>query len=120
MPLLILPLVVLMIAGAGISLWIAIPLHLAAFTMAALVCHGRLAADRPAPVHLTEFYFWLAFGGMLGGMFNTLAAPVLFNRVIEYPLVLVLALAARQRPTAGDRDVLVGERFRQSRSPWAR
>ncbi len=95
MPLLILPLVVLMIAGAGISLWIAIPLHLAAFTMAALVCHGRLAADRPAPVHLTEFYFWLAFGGMLGGMFNTLAAPVLFNRVIEYPLVLVLALAAR-------------------------
>ena len=96
MPLLILPLVVLMIAGAGISLWMAIPLHLAAFTMAALVCHGRLAADRPAPVHLTEFYFWLAFGGMLGGVFNTLAAPVLFNRVIEYPLVLVLALAARR------------------------
>lgn len=96
MPLLILPLVVLMIAGVGISLWMAIPLHLAAFSMAALVCHGRLAADRPAPIHLTEFYFWLAFGGMLGGMFNTLAAPVLFSRVIEYPLVLVLALAARQ------------------------
>ena len=34
-----------MIAGAGIPLWLAIPLHLAAFTMAALVCHGRLAAD---------------------------------------------------------------------------
>ncbi len=101
MPLLSLPLVVLMIAGAGISLWIAIPLHLAAFTMAALVCHGRLAADRPAAIHLTEFYFWLAFGGMLGGMFNTLAAPVLFNSVIEYPLVLVLALAARSgRPKA--------------------
>ena len=83
MPLLILPLVVLMIAGAGISLWMAIPLHLAAFTMAALVCHGRLAADRPAPVHLTEFYFWLAFGGMLGGVFNTLAAPVLFTRIID-------------------------------------
>jgi hypothetical protein len=95
MPLVILPLVVLMIASASISLWIAIPMHLGAFTMAALVCHGRLAADRPAPVHLTEFYFWLAFGGMLGGVFNTLAAPVLFNVVIEYPLVLVLALAAR-------------------------
>jgi spermidine synthase len=103
MPLLILPLVVLMIAGAGISLWMAIPLHLAAFTMAALVCHGRLAADRPAPIHLTEFYFWLAFGGMLGGVFNTLAAPLLFSRVIEYPLVLVFALAARhgRRPEAG-------------------
>jgi len=34
-------------------------------------------------------------------MFNTLAAPVLFNSVIEYPLVLVLALAARSgRPKA--------------------
>jgi spermidine synthase len=96
MPLLVLPLVVLMIAGATISLRVAIPLHLVAFTMAALVCHGRLAADRPAPVHLTEFYFWIAFGGMLGGMFNTLAAPLLFSRVIEYPLVLVLALAARR------------------------
>ena len=96
MPIIALPLVVLMIAGSGLSLSLAIPLHLAAFTMAALVCHGRLAADRPAPVHLTEFYFWIAFGGMLGGVFNTLAAPLLFSRVIEYPLVLVLALAARQ------------------------
>src|SRR5262249_6208315 len=41
-PLLVLPLVILMVAGAGFSLWGAIPLHLAAFTMAALVCHGRL------------------------------------------------------------------------------
>jgi spermidine synthase len=96
MPLLVLPLVVLVIAGSGLYLSLAIPLHLAAFTMAALVCHGRLAADRPAPVHLTEFYFWIAFGGMLGGVFNTLAAPLLFSRIIEYPLVLVLALAARQ------------------------
>jgi hypothetical protein len=45
---------------------------------------------------LTEFYFWIAFGGMLGGMFNTLAAPLLFSRIIEYPLVLVLALVVRQ------------------------
>jgi hypothetical protein len=28
---------------------------------------------------------------MLGGLFNTLAAPVLFNSIVEYPLVLVLA-----------------------------
>ena len=96
MPLVVLPLVVLMIAGVGIPLGLAIPLHLAAFTMAALVCHGRLAADRPAATHLTEFYFWIAFGGMLGGVFNTLAAPLLFSQIIEYPLVLVLALAARR------------------------
>jgi hypothetical protein len=96
MPFLLLPLVVLMTSGAGISLTLALPLHLAAFALAALVCHGRLAAGRPAPAHLTEFYFWIAVGGMLGGVFNTLAAPLLFSRIIEYPLVLVLALAARR------------------------
>src|SRR6185503_20397069 len=96
MPLVVLPLVVLMVARVGLPLALAIPLHLGAFTLAALVCHGRLAGLRPAPIHLTEFYFWIAFGGMLGGMFNTLAAPLLFSRIIEYPLVLVLALAARR------------------------
>jgi hypothetical protein len=97
LPFLVLPLAVLMTAGGALSsLTLAIPLHLAAFTVAAVVCHGRLAADRPTPVHLTEFYFWIAFGGMLGGVFNTLAAPLLFSRVLEYPLVLVLALAARR------------------------
>src|SRR5262245_11754328 len=102
-PLVVLPLVVLMIVEGRMPLGLAILLHLTAFTMAALVCHGRLSADRPAPVHLTEFYFWIAFGGMLGGVFNTLAAPVLFNRVIEYPLVLVLALAARRGSQAPSR-----------------
>src|SRR5262249_17480240 len=53
-PLLVLPLVILIVAGAGFSLWGLIPLHLAAFTTAALVCHGRLAAGRPAASHLTE------------------------------------------------------------------
>jgi hypothetical protein len=37
---------------------------------------------------------------MLGGAFNTLAAPLLFSRIVEYPLVLVLACAARRgRPS---------------------
>ena len=51
----------------------------------ALNCHAELAKDRPAPSRLTEFYFWISFGGMLGGLFNTLAAPLLFNSIVEYP-----------------------------------
>jgi hypothetical protein len=62
-----------------------------------MVCHGALATDRPSPRHLTEFYFWLACGGMMGGLFNTLLAPVLFSRVLEYPLAL--AAVAFLRPT---------------------
>jgi hypothetical protein len=49
-----------------------------------------MAWNRPeAP--LTEFYFWVSLGGMLGGLFNTLAAPVLFDSIVEYPLVVLLA-----------------------------
>jgi len=73
-----------------------LPLHLAGFFVTALVCHGRLAQDRPSVKHLTEYFLWLSLGGVLGGVFNALIAPIVFNHVIEYPLVL--ALAAWMRP----------------------
>ncbi len=49
------------------AFWLAVPLHLLAFFVSAMVCHGELWQRRPAPCHLTEFYLWLAAGGMLGG-----------------------------------------------------
>ena len=55
-----------------------------------MVCHGEIARTRPATKHLTEFYLWLSVGGMLGGIFNSLIAPVAFNTVLEYPLILIL------------------------------
>ena len=66
-------------------------LNLAVFFVAALLCHRRLADSRPASRHLTEFYLWLSTGGMLGGVFNALLAPLLFKSHLEYPLVLLLA-----------------------------
>jgi hypothetical protein len=54
-----------------------------------------LAADRPASAYLTDFYLWLAVGGVLGGLFNSLLAPLLFNETIEYPFVLVLVCLVR-------------------------
>jgi hypothetical protein len=71
-----------------------IGLHLVTFFLAALLCHGRLAADRPGPEHLTEFYLWLSVGGVLGGVFNALIAPVVFHAIVEYPLALALACFA--------------------------
>ncbi len=70
-------------------------LHVLAFFVTAMVCHGELAKRRPAPEHLTEFYLWMSFGGMLGGIFNVLLAPLLFHSVVEYPLMLVLACFLR-------------------------
>jgi hypothetical protein len=74
-------------------LWI--PLDLLTLFSVALVCHGELARSRPSTKRLTEFYVWISVGGVLGGIFNALIAPVIFNSVIELPLVLVLAALLR-------------------------
>ena len=55
-----------------------------------LVAHGRLAASRPSPSRLTEFYLWVAVGGVLGGIFNALVAPLVFDSILEYPLAIAL------------------------------
>jgi hypothetical protein len=66
-------------------------LHLVVFTLAAFLCHAKLANDRPAPSQLTQFYLWISVGGVCGGIFNALLAPLLFKTVVEYPLALILA-----------------------------
>jgi hypothetical protein len=100
LPLLILPLALMMVAQVKGPLSAVIPVHLLVFLAAALLCHGELSRDRPGASHLTEFYFWLALGGMAGGLFNTLLAPVVFSRIVEYPLAL--GLACLFRPRAND------------------
>jgi len=72
-------------------------LHLCFLFVAAMVCHSRLSNDRPDATRLAEFYLCVAVGGMLGGLFNTLIAPNIFNTIVEYPLVIVLACLIRQR-----------------------
>ncbi len=75
-------------------------LHLATLFLSGLLCHSRLAAKRPGPDHLTEFYLIIALGGVLGGTFNSLLAPLLFSSIAEYPIVLVLACLLRTRPAS--------------------
>lgn len=69
-------------------------IHFAIFGLIAFIAHGRLADGRPEPARLTEFYLWVAAGGMLGGIFNSLIAPIVFNSVYEFPLALLLAVPA--------------------------
>ncbi|HET7695237.1 MAG TPA: fused MFS/spermidine synthase [Vicinamibacterales bacterium] len=100
-PLLVVPLALVMIAKLRAPLTAILLIHLGAFAAIALSCHASLAKDRPEASRLTEFYFWISFGGMLGGLFNTLAAPVLFNSIVEYPLVVAAAcLLFRTREAA--------------------
>lgn len=66
--------------------------HLLGFFMLALLCHGELVRIRPEARQLTTFYFCLALGGVLAGIFNGLVAPRLFAHAYEYPLALLLGL----------------------------
>jgi hypothetical protein len=78
---------------------ILLPLHLLAFFVTCLVCHGELARGRPATQHLTEYYLWISFGGMLGGFFNGFLAPLIFTRVQEYPLAIIMRTAKTGLPS---------------------
>jgi hypothetical protein len=90
------------ITGTNHPAWPLTILNLSLFSTAALIYHGELAKSRPAPNRLTEFYFCMSIGGVLGGLFNAILAPLLFRNVMEYPLVILLACALR--PTRGKID----------------
>ncbi len=95
-PFLLIPLGILFYWGfTKIVAWPFIPFHLLAFFVTAMVCHGEIAYSRPSTQYLTEFYLWISVGGVLGGLFNTLLAPLAFNTLAEYPLGIVLACLLR-------------------------
>jgi len=94
--------------------WVEILLHLVTLFLVSTAYLGKLASLRPQPSRLTEYYFWISLGGVLGGVFNALAAPFLFRTVAEYPLMLVTAAVllpwVRERGE-NPRPRLVGERL---------
>lgn len=61
----------------------------------AMVCHGELARSRPQVTRLTEFYLLISAGGVLGGIFNSIIAPIAFRSVLEFPLALIFAALLR-------------------------
>ena len=88
-------LAILFLWAGKVSWAIALPCHLLAFFVAAMVCHTRLYRLRPPASDLTRFYAWMSLGGVLGGTFSALLAPALFKTVLEYPLLILAALLAR-------------------------
>ena len=65
-------------------------LHLVAYFLTTLLCHSELARDRPSTAYLTNFYLWMSLGGMVGGIFNALFAPIVFPQAWEYPIAIAI------------------------------
>jgi len=95
MPLFILIALIPTVIKSKFSLVFLILLYSIILLAIAMVCHGQLARSRPKISRLTEFYLWISFGGVLGGIFNALVAPVIFSTVVEFPLVLIFAALLR-------------------------
>jgi spermidine synthase len=92
-------------ASAGLN-WILIGGHLLLLFCGALLCHTALAERRPDPEHLTEFYFWIALGGVLGGIFTATLAPLMFKSVFEYPLLVAMLAWFRATKHRKERPVI--------------
>ena len=90
-----LTLMVALCLGAGRGILGPAVLHLTAFFVTAMMCHRELADSRPRVEYLTEFYLWMSLGGVLGGVFNVLLAPVLYDSLVEYPFALMVAFGLR-------------------------
>ena len=86
--------VVFMLKRLTQPLWVALPIHFLGFFLTALACHWEIAKNRPRPQHLTSFYVWISVGGVIGGFFVAIVAPLVFNTLAEYPVSLVLAFVA--------------------------
>lgn len=87
---------VLLVAWVGSEqtapLWGTMGVQFAVLLTVGLYGHARLALDRPAASHLTEFYLLMSIGGALGGLFNGVVAPLVFSDGYEYHIALVCAL----------------------------
>jgi hypothetical protein len=108
-PLIVIPLVTLSLVSHNI--WL-LGLHLAAFFVIAMVCHGELASRRPPVESLTEFYLCVSLGGVLGGLFIALAAPAIFPDIWEYPVMIAASCLLRPAARGGGagarrRDILL-------------
>ncbi len=118
MPLVILLIIFMLESGVRPSVKWTIFVYLFALFVVAMMCHGELARTKPVPSRLTEFYLLMSLGGVLGGIFNGLLAPLIFGEVIEHEIAMILACFLL--PTIGGAGSLFMERVFNLQTTWAR
>lgn len=81
-----------------------LPLHFFGAIVIIWAIHGLLSRSKPSAHHLTEFFLWMSLGGVMGGAFNTLAAPLLFDSISEYWIAILASVLLRYNSLATIRD----------------
>jgi hypothetical protein len=74
--------------------WFAIPLHLLYLFICCMYFHSRLALDRPKVKLLNSYFVWMSVGGIIGGLFNSILAPILFKTQLEYIITIIIGFLA--------------------------
>ena len=59
----------------------------------AVALHNEMYRTRPAPAQLTSFYLMMSVGGVIGGFFCAIVAPLLFDWTWEHPILILMAAA---------------------------
>ena len=59
--------------------------------MASVALHTAMYRLRPEPDRLTGFYLAMSVGGVLGGIFSGLIAPLVFDWTWEFPILILAA-----------------------------
>lgn len=57
----------------------------------AVALHNEMYRTRPDPSELTGFYLMMSLGGVVGGFFCAIVAPLVFDWTWEHPILILLA-----------------------------
>lgn len=77
---------VMLFVGSATPILLQLAVFLSGLFVSAMYCHGELARARPDARFLTTFYLTISAGGAAGGIFASLAAPLLFSSFYELHL----------------------------------
>lgn len=75
-------------SGKDANILLAILFSSTAFFVCCLTLHGDLYRLRPNPQQLTRYYLLISLGSAVGSLFVGVAAPLVFDEVLELPLSL--------------------------------
>lgn len=79
----------------GLPFYTLLGLNLVFFTVSVTICHRELYARRPMVGDLTQFYFFMSLGGVIGGALASLVAPLIFTGLLEFPIMALAVLLCR-------------------------